>query len=172
MKEQISIPAEKLSDFAPVILTTTINTEKIRDLIGPGGKTIKGLIAEYNVKINTDDDGKVTIAAPNQEIGDQVLDRINKLTESVEINKIYKGKISRIEEYGIFVEVLNGVQGLVHISEIANHRIKDIKSENFKLGQEIEVKVIGIDKDNRVKLSKKAVGFKSPPYKEHDQKDF
>ncbi len=161
MKTAIPGPAEKLSDFAPVILTTTISTEKIKDLIGPGGKIIKGLIADFGVKINADDDGKVTVAAPNQEVGDQVIKKIRDITATVEVNKVYTGKIVRIEDYGIFVEILNGAVGLVHISELAPHRIRNIKDENFRLGQEIEVKSIGVDRDNRLKLSKKAVGEKS-----------
>ena len=176
MKQAISSPAEKLSEYAPVILTMTINTEKIRDLIGPGGKTIKDLVATYNVKINTEDDGKVTIAAPNKEVGDQVVQRIKELTESVEVGKIYNGKITRIEEYGIFVEILNGGVGLLHISEIANHRIRNIKDENFKLGQEIETKVINIDRDGKIKLSKKVLGgdgsSSPPPRPDQPKKDW
>jgi len=157
MKEAISGPSEKLSDFAPVITTVNINPEKIRDLIGPGGKTIKGLTATYNVKINSDDDGKVTITAPNAEIGQQVVDEVNALTQVAEIGKVYKGKIIRIEDYGLFVEIFKGGVGLLHISEISHKRIANIKSENFKIGQEMEVKVIGIDKENRIKVSKKAL---------------
>ena len=158
MNNAISTPVEKLSKYAPVILTMTIPTDKIRDLIGPGGKTIKDLVATYNAKINTDDNGKVTIAAPNKEVGDEVVKRINQLTESVEVGKIYQGKVTRIEDYGIFVEILNGVIGLVHISEISNKRVEKIEDENFSIGQTMDVKVILVDRDNRVKLSKKAVG--------------
>ncbi|MCK4943906.1 MAG: polyribonucleotide nucleotidyltransferase [Candidatus Aminicenantes bacterium] len=161
MNNAISTPVEKLSKYAPVILTMTIPTDKIRDLIGPGGKTIKDLVATYSAKINTDDNGKVTIAAPNKEVGDEVVKRINQLTESVEVGKIYQGKITRIEDYGIFVEILNGVIGLVHISEISNKRVEKIEDENFSIGQTIDVKVILVDRDNRVKLSKKAVGSES-----------
>lgn len=161
MNNAISTPVEKLSKYAPVILTMTIPTDKIRDLIGPGGKTIKDLVATYNAKINTDDNGKVTIAASNKEVGDEVVKRINQLTESVEVGKIYKGKITRIEDYGIFVEVLNGVIGLVHISEISNKRVEKIEDENFSIGQIIDVKVILVDRDNRVKLSKKSVESES-----------
>jgi len=157
MNEAISSPAENLSDYAPVILTTQISTEKIKDLIGPGGKVIKGLVAEYGVKINTDDDGKVTIAAANSKLGEEVVQRVKELTQSVEIGKVYTGKISRIEDYGIFVEIFRGATGLVHISELANRRINKIQDMNFKLGQEITTKVIGLDKDNRIKLSKRAV---------------
>jgi polyribonucleotide nucleotidyltransferase len=159
MKEAIPAPAEKLSDYAPVILTMTINTDKIRDLIGPSGKTIKGLVAEFNVKINTEDDGKVTIAAPNQQVGDKVVEKVNELTQSAEIGKIYKGKITRIEDYGVFVEIFKGSVGLVHISELSHRRIGNIRDLNLKVGQEMKTKVIGIDKDNRIKLSKRAAEY-------------
>ena len=159
MREAIPAPSKELSEYAPVILTMNINTEKIKDLIGPGGKTIKGLIAEYNVKINADDDGKVTIAALNREVGEKVIQRINEITQSAEIGKTYTGKISRIEDYGVFVELFRGAVGLVHISELSNRRIPNIKELNLKLGQEMKVKVIGIDKDNRIKLSKRATEY-------------
>jgi polyribonucleotide nucleotidyltransferase len=161
MKQAISEPAESLSDYAPVILTMQINTEKIKDLIGPGGKVIKGLVAEYGVKINTDDDGKVTIAAANQTLGDEVMQRVKEITQSAEVGRIYTGKISRIEDYGIFVDIFRGATGLIHISELSNRRINNIKEMNFKLGQEIVSKVIGVDKDNRIKLSKRAADSES-----------
>ncbi len=159
MREAIPAPSKELSEYAPVILNMNINPEKIKDLIGPGGKTIKGLIAEYNVKINADDAGKVTIAAPHKDVGEKVIQRINEITQSAEIGKIYTGKISRIEDYGVFVEIFRGAVGLVHISELSNRRIANIKEMNFRLGQEIKVKVIGIDKENRIKLSKRATEY-------------
>jgi polyribonucleotide nucleotidyltransferase len=159
MREAIPAPSKELSEYAPVILSMNINPEKIKDLIGPGGKIIKGLIAEYNVKINADDAGKVTIAAPHKEVGEKVIQRINEITQSAEIGKIYTGKISRIEDYGVFVEIFRGAVGLVHISELSSRRIANIKEMNFRLGQEIKVKVIGIDKDNRIKLSKRATEY-------------
>ncbi len=157
MNEAISAPSEKLSEFAPVIFTININTEKIRDLIGPGGKTIKSLVSTFNVKINSEDDGKVTIAAPNKEVGEKVLEKINELTQVAVVGKVYQGKIVRIEDYGLFVEIFKGCVGLLHISEIAFRRIPDIKQEKFKIGQQMDVKVIGVDKDNRIRLSRKAV---------------
>jgi polyribonucleotide nucleotidyltransferase len=160
MKDAIPAPSETLSDYAPVILNTTINTEKIKDLIGPGGKTIKGLISEFNVKINTDDDGKVTIAAANKEVGSAVVERINALTQNAEIGKVYTGKITRIEDYGVFVEIFRGAVGLVHISELSHRRIPNIKDLKLRVGQEMKVKVINIDKDNRIKLSKRAVEYR------------
>jgi polyribonucleotide nucleotidyltransferase len=159
MKEAIPEPSKELSEYAPVILSVNINPEKIKDLIGPGGKIIKGLIAEYGVKINANDDGKVTVAAANKDVGEQVIQRINEITQSAEIGKIYTGKISRIEDYGVFVEIFRGAVGLVHISELSQRRIPNIKDLNLKLGQEMKVKVIGIDKDNRIKLSKRATEY-------------
>ncbi|MEN8152722.1 MAG: polyribonucleotide nucleotidyltransferase [Acidobacteriota bacterium] len=157
MKEAIVEPSSKLSEYAPVILTMSINPEKIKDLIGPGGKTIKGLIAEYDVKINADDDGTVKVSAQNKEVGNNVIEKIKELTQEVEVGKTYKGKITRIEDYGVFVEVFKGAVSLVHISEISHTRIRNIRDENFKLGQEIEVKVIDVDRDNKIKASIKAL---------------
>ncbi|MCP4146543.1 MAG: polyribonucleotide nucleotidyltransferase [bacterium] len=156
MNEAMPAPSSSLSEHAPVILTMNINTEKIKDLIGPGGKTIKGLVAEFGVKVNTDDDGKVTIAAANKPLGEAVIERITQITQSAEIGKIYTGNITRIEDYGIFVEIFRGAVGLIHISELSSKRIGNIKEMNFTMGQEITAKVINIDKDNRIKLSKRA----------------
>ncbi len=170
MKEAIPCPAEKLSVYAPVIMIVNINPEKIRDLIGPGGKTIKGLTAAYNVKINSEDDGTVTITAPDKETGEKVLEKVNELTQVAVIGKVYKGKIIRIEEYGVFVEIFKGGVGLLHISEISHHRIPSIKSENFKIGQELEVKVISLDSENRIKVSRKAlIPHRAPEQAEQDR---
>ncbi len=157
MKDAIVEPSENLSEYAPVILTIKINPEKIKDLIGPGGKTIKGLIADFGVKVNAEDDGSVKVAAPNVKVGDSVIERIKELTQSVEVNKIYKGKITRIEDYGVFVELFRGAVSLVHISEISNSRIRNISDMKYKIGQEMEVKVIDVDRDNRIKASIKAM---------------
>ncbi len=156
MKAAIPAPAAKLSEYAPVILTMMIPVDKIRDLIGPGGKTIKELVATYNVKINAEDDGKVSIAAANRELGEKVMARIEELTGSPEVDKVYTGKINRIEDYGLFVEIMPGVTGLLHVSEISHKRIRDPRQE-YKLGQMIEVKVLSLDRDNKMKLSHKVL---------------
>ncbi|HUU06596.1 MAG TPA: polyribonucleotide nucleotidyltransferase [Patescibacteria group bacterium] len=156
MKSVIAVPSEKLSEYAPVILTMMIPVDKIRDLIGPGGKNIKELVATYSVKINAEDDGKVSIAAANRELGEKVIARIEAMTGSPEVNKIYNGKINRIEDYGLFVEIMPGVTGLLHVSEISNRRIRDVRQE-YKLGQMIEVKVLTLDRDNKMKLSHKVL---------------
>jgi polyribonucleotide nucleotidyltransferase len=168
MKEAISEPSESLSEYAPVILHVNINPEKIKDLIGPSGKTIKGLVAEFGVKINADDNGRVSIAAANKDVGEAVIERISQLTQSAEIGKIYTGKITRIEDYGVFVELFRGAVGLVHISELSNTRVHNIKDLNLRMGQEMKTKVIGIDKDNRIKLSKKA----AEPREQREQREF
>lgn len=156
MKETILSPSEKLSEYAPVIKTFKIPNDKVRDLIGPGGKIVKELISTFNSKINTDEQGNVTIAAPNTEVAEKLIKRIKELTASAEIDKIYKGKITRIEDYGIFVEILHGVTGLVHISQISHKRVQNIRDEHFKIGQMMDVKVIGF-KENKVQLSKKVL---------------
>ncbi|HOW44577.1 MAG TPA: polyribonucleotide nucleotidyltransferase [Candidatus Aminicenantes bacterium] len=156
MKAAIPAPAAKLSEYAPVILTMMIPVDKIRDLIGPGGKTIKELVATYNVKINAEDDGKVSIAAANRELGEKVMARIEELTGSPEVDKVYTGKINRIEDYGLFVEIMPGVTGLLHVSEISHKRIRDPRQE-YKLGQVIDVKVLSLDRDNKMKLSHKVL---------------
>ncbi len=156
MKAAIPAPSAKLSEYAPVILTMMINVDKIRDLIGPGGKTIKELVATFNAKINVEDDGKVSIAAANRELGERVIARIEELTGSPEVDKIYNGKINRIEDYGLFVEIMPGVTGLLHVSEVSQRRIRDVRQE-YKLGDMIEVKVMSLDRDGKMKLSHKVL---------------
>ena len=162
MNEAISKPAEELSEYAPVMITMQIDTDKIRDLIGPGGKTIKELTNTFSVKVNVTDDGKVTIAAPNIEVGQKVQERINGLTASPEIGTVYPGKITRIEDYGVFVDILNGASALVHISEISHKRIPSIHDMEYEIGQEIKVKVIHVDRDGRVKASIKELEPRPP----------
>jgi polyribonucleotide nucleotidyltransferase len=156
MKAAIPAPSAKLSEYAPVILTMMINVDKIRDLIGPGGKTIKELVATFNAKINVEDDGKVSIAAANRELGERVIARIEELTGSPEVDKVYNGKINRIEDYGLFVEIMPGVTGLLHVSEVSQRRIRDVRQE-YKLGDMIEVKVMSLDRDGKMKLSHKVL---------------
>ncbi len=156
MRDAIPAPSEKLSVYAPIIMTYQINPERIKDLIGPGGKTIKELTASFNVKINVEQDGKVAIAAPNRDVGQRVIDRINELTGTPELNRIYAGKITRIEEYGLFVEIMPNTTGLLHVSEISWQRTKDVRKE-FHMGQEIQVKVLSVEPSGKIRLSKKAV---------------
>jgi polyribonucleotide nucleotidyltransferase len=143
------------SKFAPQIRTLQIPTDKIRDLIGPGGKTIRGIIEATQVKIDVDDTGRVNVASSDAEGLDKALAMINDLTAVPEVGKTYLGKVVRLAEFGAFVEIFPGTDGLLHISEIAEHRVKDVKDE-LREGDQVLVKVLGIE-GNRIKLSRKAL---------------
>ncbi len=154
MMEVISEPRPDLSPYAPRIITTTIDPEKIRNVIGPGGKIIKKIIDETGVKIDIEDDGRVFIAAVDGEAGKRALEIIESLTADVEVGKIYLGKVTRIMEFGAFVEVLPGKEGLVHISQLAEQRVGKVE-DVVSVGDEILVKVVKIDEQGRVNLSRK-----------------
>ena len=154
MLEAISVPRPDLSPFAPRIITITIDPDKIRNVIGPGGKMIKKIIDETGAKIDIEDDGRVFIAAVDREAGKRALAIIESLTADVEIGKIYKGKVVKIMDFGAFVEVLPGKEGLVHISQLAEQRVGKVE-DIVSVGDEIMVKVIKIDEHGRVNLSRK-----------------
>lgn len=154
MLEVISEPKKELSPFAPRIFTMQVDTEKIRDIIGPGGKMINKIIDETGVKIDIDENGKVTIAAVDVEMGNKAIDMINRIVKDVEVGEIYLGKVNRIVPFGAFVEILNGKEGLVHISNIAKERINKVE-DVLSVGDEILVKVIEIDNQGRINLSRK-----------------
>lgn len=155
MDESIDAPRAELPEHAPKIFSMDINPEKIRDLIGPGGKVIKGLTAEYEVKIDVDDSGKVMIFAPDGIVGQQVYDRVREITAEVEIGKIYKGTVQKIVDFGAFVEILPGTDGLVHISELENKRVQKV-TDVLKEGEEVMVKVLNVDQRGKIRLSRKA----------------
>ncbi len=155
MAEGLDAPREELPEHAPKILTMQINPEKIRDLIGPGGKMIRGLTAEYGVKIDVEDSGKVMIFAPDGIVGKEVHDRVSEVCAEVEIGKIYKGTVQKIVDFGAFVEVLPGTDGLVHISELENKRVEKV-SDILKEGEEVMVKVLNVDQRGKIRLSRKA----------------
>src|SRR5438309_6901925 len=146
--------AEK-SQFAPRIHTIQIPTDKIRDLIGPGGKVIRGIIDATGVKIDVDDTGRVNVASSDADGLARAIQMISDITAVPEIGKIYLGKVVRIAEFGAFVEIFPGTDGLLHVSEIAEHRVKEVKDE-LREGDQILVKVLAIE-GNRIKLSRKAV---------------
>jgi polyribonucleotide nucleotidyltransferase len=148
-------PRKELSPYAPRIFTMNVNTDKIRDIIGPGGKMINKIIEETGVKIDIDDDGKVVIAAVDTESGNKAIEMINNIVKDVEVGEIYLGKVTRIVNFGAFVEILNGKEGLVHISNIAKERIAKVE-DVLSVGDEILVKVIEIDNQGRINLSRKA----------------
>ncbi len=155
MEETITGGRENISAFAPRIYTLQIPVDKIRDLIGPGGKMIRSIIEETGVKIDVDDSGRVNVASSDGPSAQKAIQRINDLTAVPEVGKTYLGKVVRLAEFGAFVEIIPGTDGLLHISEIAEHRVKEVKDE-LKEGDQVLVKVLGIE-GNRIKLSRKAI---------------
>ncbi|AZR72401.1 polyribonucleotide nucleotidyltransferase [Anoxybacter fermentans] len=154
MLEEISEPRPELSPYAPSMITMKIDPDKIRYVIGPGGKTIKKIIDETDVKIDIEDDGTIFILATNQENGEAARDMIQNLTRDVAVGEIFKGKVKRIANFGAFVEIVPGQEGLVHISKLAKHHVKKVE-DVVKIGDEIWVKVTGIDELGRINLSRK-----------------
>jgi polyribonucleotide nucleotidyltransferase len=148
-------PRTERSAYAPRIETVMIPTDKIRDLIGKGGATIRGIIEQTGAKIDVDDTGKVNVASCDAEGLKKALEMIGNLTAVPEIGKVYLGKVVRLAEFGAFVELFPGTDGLLHISEIAEHRVKEVKDE-LSEGDQIMVKVLAIE-GNRIKLSRKAL---------------
>lgn len=162
MKEVLPAPRPELSPYAPRIITLFINPEKVSEVIGPAGKVIKKIIAATNTKIDIEETGKITIAAPDMEGAEKAKQMIREITVEAEVGKVYTGKIVRLEDYGAFVEILPNIVGLLHISEVAHHRIRNIR-DVFKIGQTVTVKVISIDEDHKIRLSKKALEEPPPP---------
>lgn len=155
MSETLSEPKKQLSPHAPRILTFYINKDKIRDVIGPGGKVIRSIVEETGVKIDIDDDGKINIFSTDEESASRALRIIQGIAQQVEEGKIYLGTVKRIVEYGAFVEILPGTDGLLHISEIAERRVRNVTDE-LQEGDEVLVKVLGVDKQGKIRLSRKA----------------
>ncbi len=156
MAEGISAPRKELSQYAPRLTSITINPEKIKDVIGPGGKTIKALVASTGAKIDIDDSGEVHVFSTSPESAEQAIKEIERITKEPEVGEVYEGVVKRIVDFGAFVEILPGTDGLLHISQIANYRVNNVRDE-LKEGDRIKVKVIGIDDQHRIKLSRKAL---------------
>jgi polyribonucleotide nucleotidyltransferase len=156
MRETIATPRTNISAFAPRIVTIKIPVDKIRDVIGPGGKTIRSIIERTGVKIDVEDDGRVNVASSDEDSAKQAIAIIQELTATPELNKTYLGKVQRITDFGAFVEIMPGVDGLLHVSEIAKHRVKDVRDE-LKEGEQVMVKVINIDPTGKIRLSRKAL---------------
>jgi polyribonucleotide nucleotidyltransferase len=154
MLTAISSPRKELSQYAPKIITTRIDPDKIRDVIGPGGKMINKIIAETGVKIDIEDDGRVFIAATNQESGNKALRIIENLVKEVKEGEIYLGKVTRLMTFGAFVEIIPGKEGLVHISKLDTKRVEKVE-DVVSVGDEILVKVTEIDKQGRINLSRR-----------------
>jgi polyribonucleotide nucleotidyltransferase len=156
MAEALAAPRQSISAFAPRIVTIRIPVDKIRDVIGPGGKMIRSIIERTGVKIDVEDDGRVNVASADETSAQKAISIIQELTATPELNKTYLGKIQRITDFGAFVEIMPGTDGLLHVSEIANHRVKDVRDE-LKEGEQILVKVINIDPTGKIRLSRKAL---------------
>lgn len=156
MHETLAQTRSEISNYAPKVVMMTINPDKIRDLIGPGGKVIKGLTAEFDVKIDVDDNGEVKIFAPNGDVAAQVEARVNSITAEPEIGMTYEGTVVKVVDFGAFVQILPGVDGLVHISELANQRVEKV-TDVVKEGEVIKVKVLEIDQRGKIRLSRKAL---------------
>jgi len=156
MSEALTASRQSISAFAPRIVTIRIPVDKIRDVIGPGGKMIRSIIERTGVKIDVEDDGRVNVASADGASAQKAISIIQELTATPELNKTYLGKIQRITDFGAFVEIMPGTDGLLHVSEIANHRVKDVRDE-LKEGEQILVKVINIDPTGKIRLSRKAL---------------
>src|SRR5271169_2571550 len=155
MEEIISSGREKISDFAPRFYTVQIPVDKIRDLIGPGGKMIRSIVEQTGVKIDVEDSGLVKVASSDQASAAKALQIIGDLTATAEVGKTYLGKVTRLADFGAFVEIIPGTDGLLHISEVAEHRIADVRDE-LKEGDQVLVKVLAVE-GNRIRLSRKAI---------------
>ena len=155
MIKTITEPRSELSKYAPRIYTTKIPTDKIRELIGPGGKVIKGIVEQTGVKIDVDDDGTVNIFASDGEAAKRAMQMVADIAAVAEVGKTYLGKVVRIADFGAFVEIFPGTDGLLHISEISESRIKNVRDE-LNEGDQILVKVLALE-GNKIKLSRKAI---------------
>ena len=154
MDKALQSPREEMSQYAPRIVTITVPKDKIRDVIGPGGKVIREIIDKTGVSIDINDDGVVSIASTDEDSAKRAVEFVQNLVQEVEIGKIYLGKVKKIVDFGAFVEIFPGTDGLVHISQICDRRIKNV-SDEIQEGDEIKVKVIDVDQQGRVKLSRK-----------------
>ena len=155
MMDVIGEGRTKISDFAPRFYTLQIPVDKIRDLIGPGGKVIRGIVEATGVKIDVEDSGKVNVSSSDQVAAARALQMIGDITATAEVGKTYLGKVTRLADFGAFVEIIPGTDGLLHISEVAEHRINDVRDE-LKEGDQVLVKVLAIE-GNKIRLSRKAV---------------
>ena len=159
MEQAIPAPRAEISDFAPRIHTMKIDPKKIKDVIGKGGATIRALTEETGTSIDIDDDGTVKIAAVDNNAAKAVMARIDEITAEVEAGAIYKGKVTRLADFGAFVAIIGNKEGLVHISQIAEERVEKV-SDYLQVGQEVDVKVVEIDRQGRIRLTMKELAPK------------
>jgi polyribonucleotide nucleotidyltransferase len=156
MAETIAAPSPTLKEHAPKIIVLTINPDKIRDVIGPGGKMVKKIVAATGIKIDIEDDGKIHISSSDQKAADEAIRMINEITAEAEIGATYRGIVKKLMDFGAFVEILPGTDGLVHISELAHRRVKTV-DEILKEGDVVMVKVLDVDRQGKIRLSRKAL---------------
>jgi polyribonucleotide nucleotidyltransferase len=156
MNESLSATRTNMSAYAPRIITIKIPVDKIRDVIGPGGKMIRSIIEKTGVKIDVEDSGQVNVASADEAAAMKAIGMIQELTATAELDKTYLGKVQRITDFGAFIEIMPGTDGLLHVSEIAHYRVKDVRDE-LKEGQQVLVKVINIDPTGKIRLSRKAL---------------
>jgi polyribonucleotide nucleotidyltransferase len=161
MAEALPASRAEISPYAPRILTVRVPVDKIRDIIGPGGKMIRSIVERTGCKIDVEDDGRVSIASTDEAAARKAIAIIEELTATAELNKTYLGKVVRVAEFGAFVEIIPGTDGLLHVSEMAHHRVNDPRSE-VKEGDQVLVKVINIDPSGKIRLSRKAL-IEAPP---------
>ena len=154
MSAAIARPREAISAYAPRIVTIRIPVDKIREVIGPGGKIIRGIVEQTGAKIDIEDDGTVAIASVDEAAERQAMEIIGRIVEVPEVGKVYLGKVVKITDFGAFVEILPGTDGLLHISQIAQERIKRVE-DVLKEGEEVMVKVIEVDKAGKIRLSRR-----------------
>jgi polyribonucleotide nucleotidyltransferase len=155
MKEAIVGPRSELSPYAPRVVTIQINPDKIREVIGPGGKVIRAIVAETGAKIDIDDSGRVVVMSPDAEACDKAIAKIRNITAEPEIGQLYMARVVRVTDFGAFAEILPNTEGLIHISQLENRRVRKV-TDVVNEGDEVLVKVIDIDKDGRIRLSRKA----------------
>ena len=161
MQKAIIQPRENVSEFAPIITSVKISTEKVRVLIGPGGKTIREISNTSGARIDVDDDGVVTISSPDKECADAAEKMVREIVQEAEVGKLYKGKVVKIMDFGAFVEIYPGTDGLVHISQLADERVNKV-TDVLNEGDEVLVKVLEVGKDGRIRLSRKAALKEDP----------
>lgn len=155
MNSTIARPRKQISEYAPVVTTVEIKPEKIRVLIGPGGKTIRNICSETGAKVEVDDSGKVYIAAPDKESSEMAIKMINEIAQEAEVGKLYMGRVTKIMDFGAFVEIFPGTDGLIHISQLDRGRVNKV-SDILKEGDEVLVKVLDVDENGKIRLSRKA----------------
>jgi polyribonucleotide nucleotidyltransferase len=168
MAQTITAPRTEMSPYAPRFVTIKIRPEKIREIIGPGGKVIRGMQEKTGAKIDVEDDGKVTIFSANSDAAQMAVDMIQDICREVEVDRIYVGKVKSIKEFGAFVELMPGTEGLLHISQIAENRIRAV-SDVLSDGDIVAVKVLEVDGNGKIRLSRKGALRDQPAMAEREK---